>query len=171
MESLILVDKNDNQIGVEEKMKAHEEGKLHRAFSVFVFNSKNELIIQQRALDKYHCGGLWANTCCSHPKPGEKLEDAAHRRLREEMGFDCELKNMFHIIYKASFDNGLIEHELDHVFFGKSEKIPKINKDEVENWKVISRKDLLNDLMEREEKYAPWFKILIPEIISRYIKI
>ena len=87
MESLILVDKNDNQIGVEEKMKAHEEGKLHRAFSVFVFNSKNELIIQQRALDKYHCGGLWANTCCSHPKPGEKLEDAAHRRLREETLF------------------------------------------------------------------------------------
>jgi len=125
-ELVVLVDENDNEIGVEEKINAHRKGLLHRAFSIFVFNSKNELLLQKRAADKYHSGGLWSNTCCSHPRPGENLKDAAHRRLQEEMGFDCSLREVFSFLYKKSFDNGLTEHELDHVFFGKFDGIPKL---------------------------------------------
>lgn len=116
-EMLILVDKNDNQIGTEEKIKTHEEGKLHRAFSVFIFNPKGEMLLQKRAKIKYHSGGLWTNACCSHPRVGEILEEAAHRRLREEMGFDCELKKESSFIYNAKLDRGLTEHEFDYVFY------------------------------------------------------
>src|SRR3989344_7340032 len=115
---IILVDENDNQIGIEEKIKAHLDGKLHRAFSIFVFNNKGELLIQQRALDKYHSAGLWTNTCCSHPKPEEQIIEAGHRRLKEEMEFDCELNEAFSFKYKAVFDNGLTENEYDHVLIG-----------------------------------------------------
>ncbi len=126
MEEVILVDENDNELGKEEKLKAHKEGKLHRCFSILIFNSKEELLIQKRAKNKYHSGGLWANTCCSHPKPGEDTEIAAHRRLKEEFGFDCELKQLFNFTYKKTFDNGLTENEFDHVFIGitNSEPIP-----------------------------------------------
>ena len=118
-EQVILVDQQDREIGVAEKLEAHRKGKLHRAFSVFLFNAKDEMLLQQRAAEKYHSGGLWTNTCCSHPRPGEPTEAAARRRLREEMGISCNLNKAFDFIYRAEFDNGLIEHELDHVFIGR----------------------------------------------------
>src|SRR4030042_2763439 len=124
MEKIILVDENDREIGTEEKLKTHEQGKLHRAFSIFVFNSKGELLLQRRAKGKYHSGGLWTNTCCSHPREGEKLEEAVHRRLKQEMGLDCPLKEAFSFIYKVRFENGLFEHELDHVFIGRVDGKP-----------------------------------------------
>ncbi len=165
-EYVILVDREDKEIGTEEKMKAHEDGKLHRAFSIFVFNSKGELLLQRRALSKYHCGGLWTNTCCSHPRKGELLEEAVHRRLLEEMGFDCELREVFSFSYKAKFDNGLIENEIDHVFMGNFEGEPVINKEEVEEFKWISVDDLKKDISENSGKYTPWFKIAIQQVIG-----
>ncbi len=159
MDYVILVDKQDNEIGKEEKMKAHEDAKLHRAFSIFVFNKKGELMLHQRALSKYHCGGLWTNTCCSHPRPGEKTEDAAHRRLVEEMGFDCPLKEIFKFHYKAEFSNNLTEHEIDHVFIGNYDKDPKINPEEVESFKWIGIEELQKDIKENPDKYTPWFRI------------
>ena len=128
MEKVILVDKNDRQVGLMEKQEAHIKGLLHRAFSIFIFNTKNELLLQKRATQKYHSGGLWTNTCCSHPRENESTIDAAYRRLNEEMGMICDLKFKFNFIYKAKLDNNLYEHELDHVFFGFSDSTPKINK-------------------------------------------
>lgn len=160
-EFVILVDSNDNEIGSMEKMKTHEQKLLHRAFSVLIFNDKNELLLQQRAIDKYHSGGLWTNTCCSHPRPGESVEDAAKRRLQEEMGFECELKKVFDFIYKADFENGLTEHEFDHVLTGRFSGEPVINKAEVENWKYISIDDLNQNMQDHPEEYTPWFKILM----------
>jgi isopentenyl-diphosphate delta-isomerase len=133
-EMVASVDENDNIIGEEEKIKAHQEGKLHRAFSIFVFNSKGQMLIQKRAKEKYHSGGLWTNTCCSHPRPGEPIEKAAHRKLKEEMGFDCEIKEIFSFIYKVKFDNGLFENEYDHVFLGKFDGKPMPDSTEVEDW-------------------------------------
>src|SRR4030042_6476736 len=129
-EFIILVDENDNFLGTEEKLKVHKEGKLHRAFSVFIFNSKGELLMQKRAKDKYHSGGLWANTACGHPRANESLVDAAHRRLFEEMGFDCELKEIYKFHYNVRFENGLIENEMDHVFMGKFEDKPNPSPEE-----------------------------------------
>ena len=148
MEKVILVDEADNPLGLEEKMKAHELGLLHRAFSVFVFNSNGELMLQQRALDKYHSPGLWTNTCCSHPRENEIVEEAAHRRLMEEMGFDCPLKKAFHFTYRADVGKGLTEHEFDHVFFGFTDTLPSINKDEVNSWKYVP----MEEIKERIEK-------------------
>ena len=163
----MLVDEKDNEIGVEEKIKAHENGgKLHRAFSIFVFNSKQELLLQRRALTKYHAPGLWANTCCSHPKPGEELEKAAHRRLREEMGFDCELRKVFHVIYKAYVGNGLTEHEFDHVFIGYWEGEPEPNPEEVCEWKWASLEEIEKGIKESPEKFAPWFRIIFPKVVE-----
>ena len=139
---VVLVDKNNRKIGEEEKLKAHKEGKLHRAFSIFIFNSKGELLIQQRAKTKYHSGGLWSNTVCSHPKPNETYLRATHRRLKEEMGFDCKLKKLFCFIYRKEFKNGLIENEYDCIFIGKFEGTPKPNPKEVMDYKWISLKDL-----------------------------
>ncbi|MEM7819591.1 MAG: isopentenyl-diphosphate Delta-isomerase [Candidatus Aenigmatarchaeota archaeon] len=168
-EFVILVDKNDKEIGTMEKIEAHKKAKLHRAFSIFIFNSKNEMLIQKRAKTKYHCGGLWSNTCCSHPRPGETIENATHRKLKQEMGFDCELKEIFSFIYKAKFDNGLTEYEFDHVFIGKyeSEIIP--NKNEIDDWKFISIKELLKDVKNHPKKYTPWFKKVLKKVIT-YIK-
>jgi len=164
-EKIILVDKNDNQVGIEEKLKAHQNGgKLHRAFSIFVFNSKGELMLQKRAKTKYHCPGLWTNTCCSHPRPGEELEDAAHRRLKEEMGFDCELKEDFDFIYKAKFDNGLTEWEFDHVFLGQYDGSPRINPNEADDWKWIKMRDLKKDIKANPRNYTPWFKIALEKL-------
>lgn len=165
-EKLILVDKNDNEVGTEEKMKAHEDGTLHRAFSVFIFNDRDEMLLQQRAKSKYHSGGLWTNACCSHPRPGETVEQAAHRRLVEEMGFDCPLEVKFNFIYRAEFDDGLIEHELDHVLFGKYEGAIHFNPDEVEDYLWVSIESLKKDMAENSDNYTVWFKIAFKEVDS-----
>lgn len=164
MDEVILVDSNDNAIGKMEKMKAHIGAHLHRAFSIFLFNSNNELLIHQRAKSKYHSGGLWTNTCCSHPSPDESLDDATSRRLMEEMGMVANLKHMFHFTYKAELDKGLTEHEIDHVYFGHSDDIPKINTSEVEAWKYISMRNLEEDLILHPENYTAWFKIIFAKI-------
>lgn len=163
-EMLILVDRNDNEIGTEEKMKAHEEGTLHRAFSIFVFNDRGEMLLQQRAKSKYHSGGLWTNACCSHPRPGESVEQAGHRRLVEEMGFDCPLEVKFNFIYRAEFDDGLIEHELDHVLFGKYNGEIHFNPNEVENYRWVSIDELKKEMTENPDHYTVWFKIAFEKV-------
>jgi isopentenyl-diphosphate delta-isomerase len=159
-EKVILVDTNDKVIGLKDKMAAHEQALLHRAFSVFVLNDKNEVMLQQRASHKYHSPFLWTNTCCSHQRAGESNIQAGKRRLDEEMGFVTELKELFHFIYKAPFDNGLTEHELDHVMIGYSNDEPKINSEEVENWKWMKIEDIKNDMEIHPEIYTVWFKII-----------
>lgn len=161
VEEIILVDEQDNALGKVEKMEAHKKALLHRAFSILVFNNKGELLIQQRAKTKYHCPGLWANTCCSHPRWSETIEDAANRRLQEEMGFSCKLNQDFHFIYKAEFDNGLTEYEYDHVFVGFYDGDININKEEVHDYKWIKIVDLIEDIKKHPKKYAPWFKIIM----------
>jgi len=165
-EQVLLVDDKDNPIGVMEKMEAHRKGALHRAFSIFIFNSTGELLLQQRASDKYHSGGKWTNTCCSHPRPGEETLDAATRRLQEEMGMSCDLTYGFQFYYKAEFDNGLIEHEIDHVFFGLSDSIPVLNPSEVQNYQYKSLIDLKKDIQESPEKFTPWFKICFNQMLK-----
>jgi len=155
---IIIVDKKDREIGSEFKLKAHKEGKLHRAFSIFVFNSKGELLLQKRAFKKYHSGGLWTNTCCSHPKVGETVLDAAHRRLKEEMGFDCNLLEAFSFVYKAKLDNDLTEYEFDHVLVGKFNGNPVINKNEVAEYKWIDLKSLKKDIKSYPQSYTYWFR-------------
>ena len=164
MEQVILVDEKDKEIGLEEKIKAHKEGKLHRAFSVFVFNQKGEMLLQRRALTKYHSGGLWTNTCCSHPRKGEDVDKAASRRLKEEMGFSCGLKEVFSFIYKTGFDNGLMEHEFDHVFVGAYESEPKINPEEVAEYKWVTMEDLLKDVKKNPQNYTFWFKEILKKV-------
>ena len=163
-EKVILVDQNDTQIGLMNKMEAHEKGLLHRAFSVFVFNKKGELLIQQRALSKYHSPGEWANTCCSHQREAETTINAAHRRLEEEMGFDVSLKEVFSFTYKKKFGNGLTEHEFDHVLFGEYEGEPIMNPEEVASWKYISLADLKTDIAAFPEKYTIWLQIALKEV-------
>lgn len=158
-EYVVLVDEQDKELGTMEKMQAHQEGKLHRAVSVFIFNSKNELLLQKRAHDKYHSAGLWTNTCCSHPRPAEAPEAAAHRRLKEEMGLACNLQFAFTFIYKAHLDNALTEHELDYVYKGVSNEHPENNPTEVSEWKYISVSELDTDIKQHPEKYTEWFKI------------
>ena len=163
-EQVILVDHRDNEIGTAEKMEAHLQGLLHRAFSVFIFNSKGELLLQQRALIKYHSPGLWTNTCCSHPKPGEDTISAAHRRLQEEMGLSCDLQLAFSFVYKAELDQGLTEHEFDHVFIGKTDLLPETNPEEVMAHRYIST-DQLNEWMEKDQRqFTAWFKICWPTV-------
>lgn len=159
-EQVILVDKNDNQIGLMPKMEAHEKALLHRAFSVFVLNEKGEMMLQQRAHSKYHSPGLWTNTCCSHQRDGEDNITAGKRRLKEEMGFVTELEELFSFTYKAVFDNGLTEHEFDHVMQGYYDKEPNINTDEVASWKWMSPKDVKKDIQDHPEHYTAWFKII-----------
>ena len=163
MEEIILVDEQDNVIGTMEKMEAHRKGVLHRAFSVVLFNSSGELLLQKRADNKYHSGGLWTNTCCSHQRDGETNIQAGNRRLYEEMGFNTELKELFHFIYKAPFDNGLTEHELDHVMIGYYDGEPEINTDEVEDWKWMKIEDIQKDMLLNPESYTVWFKIIFDE--------
>jgi isopentenyl-diphosphate Delta-isomerase len=166
-EYVVLVDEQDNEIGLMEKMEAHEKGLLHRAFSVFVFNSKKEFLLQRRALSKYHSGGLWTNTCCSHPRSGETTLDAAKRRLQEEMGFVCEIEEQFSFIYKKELDNNLTEHELDHVFFGQYEGKIDFNTDEVMDYKYVKLDDLLLDMQNNPDDYTVWFKICFDEVLKR----
>jgi len=159
MEQVILVDEQDNETGVMEKQQAHIEGRLHRAVSVFIFNSKGDMLLQQRAHNKYHSADLWTNTCCSHPRPGETVDEAALRRLYEEMGITCELKKIFSFIYKAQLDNGLAEHEFDHVFIGNTDALPIPDSMEVASWKYISIANLKSDINTHPENYTEWFKI------------
>ncbi|WP_406683384.1 isopentenyl-diphosphate Delta-isomerase [Seonamhaeicola sp. MEBiC1930] len=159
-EKVILVNENDEQIGLMPKMEAHEKAVLHRAFSVFIFNDKNELMLQQRALDKYHSPGLWTNTCCSHQRDGETNIEAGKRRLQEEMGFVTELEETISFIYKAPFDNGLTEHELDHVLIGKYNNEPSINLNEVASWKWMALEDVKNDIILNPDLYTEWFKVI-----------
>lgn len=160
---MILVDRQDNPLGLMPKMEAHEKAVLHRAFSVFIFNDKGELLLQQRAADKYHSPLLWTNTCCSHQRNGETNIEAGKRRLFEEMGFTTSLKEVFWFVYKAPFDNGLTEHELDHVLVGKFNDKPIINKEEVESYKWMSLEAVKTDIEEQPEIYTEWFKIIFKE--------
>ena len=164
-EFVVLVDEQDQQLGIMEKMAAHIVPRLHRAFSIFLFNAKGELMLQQRALSKYHSPGLWTNTCCSHPRNGESVGKAAERRLLEEMGLRCELHEVFTFIYKAPVGLGLTEHEYDHVFFGQCDQEPVINTDEVTSWKYMSLDDIAADMKAHPELYTEWFKISFEEII------
>ena len=168
IEKVILVDKNDKEFGSMEKQEAHVKGLLHRAFSVFIFNDKNELLLQRRAVKKYHSGGLWTNTCCSHPRQNETTLDAAKRRLVEEMGMRCDLKKQFDFIYKAKLDNNLYEHEFDHVFFGFSNDLPQINTKEVEEYTYKTLEVIGNEIKTNPEKYTEWFKICFKEVIKSH---
>jgi len=168
---VVLVDQNDQDIGTMEKMKAHYDGVLHRAFSIFIFNTNGELMIHQRALSKYHSPGLWTNTCCSHPRLNHAVIDNAHTRLQEEMGFDCEFSEAFAFLYKADVGQGLIEHEFDHVFVGVSDIQPIINPDEVESWKYMSMEDIRKDMKDNSQLYTEWFKIAFEEVTEHLKKI
>jgi len=159
-ENVILVNENDEQIGLMPKLEAHEKAVLHRAFSVFILNDKGELMLQQRAAHKYHSPLLWTNTCCSHQRDGESNLAAGKRRLQEEMGFTTELKEVFSFIYKAPFDNGLTEHELDHVMVGEYQDTPNINKEEVNAFKWMTLEDVKNDIQQQPTIYTEWFKII-----------
>lgn len=162
-EQVILVNENDEPIGLMPKMEAHEKAALHRAFSVFILNSKNEIMLQQRAAAKYHSPLLWTNTTCSHQRAGETNLEAGNRRLMEEMGFTTELKELFSFIYKAPFDNGLTEHELDHVMIGYYNDEPKINREEAESWKWMGIEEVKADMLQHPELYTVWFKIIFDE--------
>jgi len=168
-DKVILVDKNDFQRGTMDKLEAHKKGILHRAFSVFIINDKDELLLQQRAFSKYHSPGLWTNTCCSHQCEGETSIEAAKRRLMEEMGISTSIKYLFSFTYKAELDNGLIEHEFDHVLYGKTTQNPKVNSNEVASWKWLSIELILKDLQINQEKYTVWFKIVFKRFYD-YLK-
>ena len=165
-DKVILVDNNDNKVGLMPKLEAHEKGVLHRAFSVFIFNNDGELMLQRRALTKYHSPGLWTNTCCSHQRDGETNIISGKRRLNEEMGFDTELFEKTSFIYKAKFDNGLTEHEFDHVLVGSYNHSPIINSIEVDSWKWMSMENVKKDIKDHPDNYTAWFKI----IFEKYYK-
>ena len=168
VETVVLVDGNDVPVGYEEKIRAHSEGgKLHRAFSIFIFNSNKEMLLQLRSKAKHHFQSLWTNPCCSHPRRGEDLERAAHRRLRQEFGFDAELKEVFSFTYRATDPaSGLTEHEFDHVFVGKYDGNPEPNPEEIDDWKWISPDQLKEDLEKNPSRYTPWFKIAFERLIK-----
>ena len=166
-EQVILVNKKDEQIGLMSKLEAHKKALLHRAFSVFVFNVKDELLLQKRAAHKYHSPNQWTNTCCSHQRNGETSIEAGKRRLFEEMGFSCELEEKFSFIYKAPFDNGLTEHELDHVLIGYYNENPKINPEEVANFCWMSIENIEKDIYDNPNKYTVWFKIIFKEYLEK----
>jgi isopentenyl-diphosphate delta-isomerase len=158
-EKVILVDENDTQVGLMPKLEAHQKGLLHRAFSVFIFNNNHQLLLQKRAISKYHSGGLWTNTCCSHPREGEETINAANRRLIEEMGIKTNLRKVFDFIYKAELDNELTENEFDHVFYGLYNEDPIINTEEADDFKWIDMETLNNDITANGQNYTVWFKI------------
>ncbi len=162
--NVILVDSKDKEIGIESKLDAHKEGKLHRAFSVFIFNLKGELLLQKRAQDKYHSSGLWSNTCCSHPIE-KNIKKEAERRLKEEMGFSCKLEEKFSLMYKAKMKNNLIENEYDHVFFGYYDKEPNPNPEEVSEYKWVSLDKLKKEVEKKPEIFTPWLRIILDELI------
>ena len=165
-DQIVLVDKNDRTIGFKEKLRTQLEGDLHRALSIFIFDSAGNLLIQKRAMAKYHSGSLWSNTCCSHPRPGETIEDAAHRRLREEMGFDCRLKEVFSFIYKAKVNNDLTEHEYDHVLIGRFDGEPNPNANEVDEWKWVQIEDLKSGIEKNPNYYTSWLVISLDQVLA-----
>ncbi|WP_089894614.1 isopentenyl-diphosphate Delta-isomerase [Kriegella aquimaris] len=169
-EQVILVNEQDQQIGTMPKMEAHEKALLHRAFSVFIMNEKGETMLQQRATGKYHSPLLWTNTCCSHQREGESNLEAGKRRLIEEMGFSVELKELFSFIYKAPFDNGLTEHELDHVMMGSFDGNPKINPDEVADWKWMKPEEIKKSIATDPQQYTAWFKIIFEKFYDHISK-
>ncbi|MDG1476253.1 MAG: isopentenyl-diphosphate Delta-isomerase [Vicingaceae bacterium] len=169
-EKVILVDPNDNEIGTMEKMEAHRKGELHRAFSVFIFNSNGEILIQKRSSEKYHSGGLWSNTCCSHPRKGESAMEGATRRLYEEMGMKAKLSHAFSFQYKAHLDHDLIENELDHVFIGYSNELPALNPLEVESYCYVSPELLSMGLEKHKEEYTEWLKICFDQLMNHLNK-
>lgn len=169
-EQVILVNENDQQIGLMPKMEAHQKAVLHRAFSVFIFNDAGELLLQQRAAHKYHSPLLWTNTCCSHQRDGESNIEAGRRRLQEEMGFDSELTELFSFIYKAPFDNGLTEHELDHVLMGSFSGEPTINPEEVASFRWMPIEQVKQDMAKQPELYTAWFKIIFNEYYQRLVQ-
>jgi isopentenyl-diphosphate delta-isomerase len=168
---VILVDEGDSEIGTAGKMAVHYSGQLHRAFSVFIFTTDGRLLLQQRALNKYHSGGKWTNTCCSHPRPGEETFAAANRRLQEEMGLTCNLVYMFNFTYRAAIEGQLIEHEFDHVYFGVSDSQPSPNPEEASAYRYIAINDLATDLQERPEQYTEWLKICFERLLEAYGKV
>lgn len=168
MEQVILVNEHDEVLGVMEKIEAHEKALLHRAFSVFVFNKRHQLLLQKRALTKYHSGGLWTNTCCSHPRPGEPTENAALRRLKEEMGFETNLTKAFTFIYQASFENGLTENEFDHVYIGEYDGMVTPNPEEVASFAYYTLDEIESSMQEHPEQYTVWFQIAFPKLCNWY---
>jgi isopentenyl-diphosphate delta-isomerase len=168
-DELILVDEQDNPVGYASKLAAHQSGgALHRAFSVFIFNSRGEMLIQRRAAGKYHFGGLWTNACCSHPRRGQLTLDAAHQRLRDELGFDTDLRELFSFTYRAVDPaSGLTEHEFDHVFAGNFDGTPAPNAGEVDDWKWIAIGELLADVRAKPQAYTPWFNLVVERVVSR----
>ncbi|MEH0156731.1 isopentenyl-diphosphate Delta-isomerase [Limibacter armeniacum] len=163
--NVILVNDQDEVIGYKEKLKAHKDGDLHRAFSVMVFNSQKQLLLQKRAKDKYHSGGLWTNTCCSHPSPDEEnMVVSAQQRLQEEMGFSCDLELLYHFIYRTEFNNGLVEYELDHVLWGTYDKEPKPNPSEAETYEWVTWDKLIARIADQPETFTSWFKIIVGKI-------
>ena len=169
-EEVILVNENDEVIGVEEKLKTHLLGALHRAFSIFIFNSSGQLLLQKRAGAKYHSKGLWSNTCCGHPRLGESTKEASRRRLYEEMGFNCEMKEIFEFIYQAKLDGGLFEHEYDHVLVGKFDGNPNPSRDEVEDWKWMDLTTLNLEMQKNPDDFTYWFRVSL-EPLCRHIKL
>ena len=163
-EKVVLVDKKDVQVGLMPKLEAHRKGVLHRAFSIFIFNSSRMLLMQKRSSQKDHSPGLWTNTCCSHQRDGETTIDAAKRRLNEEMGLNVKLNETFSFIYKANLKNGLIEHEFDHVLVGFTDISPNININEVEDWKWVELPFLEQDLDKNPDIYTEWFKIIFNRV-------
>src|SRR3989338_259866 len=161
---VIIGDEQNKEIGTEEKMKAHEEGLLHRAFSIVIYNSKGEMLLQKRAATKYHSQNLWSNACCSHPRPNERLEDAARRRLNEELGLECKLQKAFSFIYRADVGIGLIEHEYDFVFISYTDAYPKENKVEVAEYKWMDKLSIKQDVKQNPEDYTSWFRILFENL-------
>ncbi|HVH12289.1 MAG TPA: isopentenyl-diphosphate Delta-isomerase [Longimicrobium sp.] len=159
-ERVVLVDEDDAEVGTLEKQRAHAEGRLHRALSVFVLNPRGELLLQRRAAGKYHSGGLWTNACCSHPRPGEPVDLAARRRLREEMGIDCVLEPAFAFTYRAEVGGGLVEHEYDHVFLGRFEGDPLPSTDEVDAWRWVPADTIRDELAAAPERFTPWFRLV-----------
>lgn len=169
-EYVILVDENDRMTGTMEKMEAHVKGVLHRAFSIFIFNTKGQLLLQQRAMQKYHSSGKWTNTCCSHPRPGEDTVTAAKRRLAEEMGLQCPLQPMFDFIYHAEVNQGMTEHEFDHVFWGITDTLPSLNPDEAMAYRYENLTDLEFDIKAHPTQYTQWFKLCFDRVKSSYIQ-
>ncbi len=161
MEKVILVDEQDNALGTMDKLEAHSRGILHRAFSIVIFNSRGELLLQKRSLKKYHSGGLWTNSCCSHPRPDEPIVEAATNRLKHEMGIDVQPEFAYKFLYKSKLDNNLTEHELDHVFTGLFDGTPEINADEVADWKFISVEELRMDILKYPNRYTTWFRLIM----------
>ena len=166
LDEVILVDPDDRVLGSAEKLSVHRDGQLHRAISVFILNTSGEMLLQQRARDKYHSGGLLSNTCCSHPRPGEATGAAAHRRLQEEMGFDCPLEPIFSFTYRTDFGNGLIEHELDHVFLGYFDGTPSPDPAEVEAWRWMRLDAIADDMARRPEAYTYWFRHIFQRVVD-----